>query len=202
MTGRLGVPPTRTVLLRLKRRRQMLTGAVDLLERKQRVLAQKIYEMLPVWEEEHRTGYARLLAAYDSFVLTDLRSTAAERRYVVGGMEALVSVRTERSVIAGVAAIDAAAEVVALRPRFGFLGSTSELDRTMVSLRDATAGLVRLAGLQATLQQLARALGKTNRQVGMLRNRVIPLHDAAIRNVEEVLDEQERSYLFQLKRLS
>jgi V/A-type H+-transporting ATPase subunit D len=201
MPERLRVPPTRSVLLRLRKRQQSLLSAVELLERKRRVLAQKTFELLPRWEELHGQAYAQLAEAYRSFTLTNLRSTAIERRQIVGGMQPMLSANIQRRPIAGVQTVEVTPEVVPLRPRFGLLGSTAELDRTIEKLRDATAELSRLAGLSATLRSLARALSKTNRQVHMLRDRLIPLYSAAIRNIEEILDEQERAYLFQLKRI-
>lgn len=201
MPDRLRVPPTRSVLLSLRRRRETLVGAAELLERKRRVLAQKMLDLLPKWEELHGQAYSQLQDAYRSFTITDLRSTASERRHVVGGMEPMIAVEVRRHAIAGVRTIEVIPEVVPLRPRFGLLGSTAELDRTIVLLRDATAALARLSGMQATLRALARALRKTNRQVRMLRDRLIPLYDATIQNIEDTLDEQERGYLFQLKRI-
>ncbi len=201
MPDRLRVPPTRSVLLSLRRRRETLVGAAELLERKRRVLAQKAFELLPQWEKLHGQAYSQLEDAYGSFTITDLRSTASERRHVVGGMEPMISIDIHRRAIAGVRTVEVIPETIPLRPRFGLLGSTAELDRTIVALRDATAGLARLAGVQATLHSLTRALSKTNRQVRMLRDRLIPLYDATIHNIEETLDEQERGYLFQLKRI-
>ncbi len=201
MAERLRVPPTRSVLLRLRKRRQLLVGAVELLERKRRVLAQKTFELLPQWEAGHRAAHQQLAAAYRSFNITDLRSTAAERRQIVGGMEPMVTIDVTQRPIAGVATTDVTPLPLPLRLRFGLLGSTSEMDRTIVLLRDAAAELARVAGWQATLRSLARALNKTNRQVRMLRDRLIPLYSSTIRYIEETLDEQERGYLFQLKRL-
>jgi len=201
MPERLRVPPTRSVLLRLRKRRQALLGAVELLERKRRVLAQKAFELLPQWEELHGKAYGQLAGAYRSFTLTNLRSTAAERRQIVGGMQPMLQVRIQRRPIAGVQSVEVTPQVVPLRPRFGLLGSTAELDRTIEELRDAAAELARLAGLSTTLRSLAGALSKTSRQVRMLRDRLIPLYDATIRNIEDILDEQERAYLFQLKRI-
>lgn len=185
----------------LRRRRETLFGAAELLERKRRVLAQKTFALLSKWEQLHDHAYTQLGDAYRSFTITDLRSTASERRHAVGGMEPMISLSVERHAIAGVRTFEVIPDVKPLRPRFGLLGSTAELDRTIVALRDATAALARLAGMQATLRALSRALSKTNRQVRMLRDRLIPLYDATIHNIEETLDEQERGYLFQLKRI-
>ena len=153
MSELLRVPPTRSVLLRLRRHRETLVAARDLLDRKRQILAQKVVELLPHWQELHGKAYPSLLSAYESYSVTRMRSTAAE------------------------------------------------LDRTIVLLRDATESLARLAAVAATLRSLVRSLRKTNRQVRTLSDRLIPLYEATIRSIAESLDEQERSYLFQLKRL-
>jgi len=201
MTARLRVPPTRSVLLRLRKQRRTLLGAAELLERKRQVLAQKAFELLPLWGELHRQAYPQLASAYGSFAVTRMRSTRAELRPLLGGMPPMLTLQVQRQVLSGVPTFQVATEPVPLRPHFGLLGSTAELDRTIVLLRDALDALARLAAIQATLRSLARVLRKTNRQVRILRDRLIPLYEATIHHIEDTLDEQERDYLFQLKRI-
>jgi V/A-type H+-transporting ATPase subunit D len=179
----------------------LLQGALDLLERKRQVLAQKAVELLPRWEQARTEAYGRLSQAYGSFRVTRMRSTADELRQIVGGMPALLRVETRQQVLSGVPVYQACPEPMPLRPRFGLLGSTAELDRTIVLLRDATESLAGLAALEATLRSLVRALHKTSRQVRTLRDQLLPAYDVTIRHITETLEEQERSYLFQLKRL-
>ena len=201
MNQRLRVPPTRSVLLRLRKHRKTLLSAVELLEHKRRVLAQKTFELLPQRQDLHEQAYRQLGSAYRSYAMTRMRSTADELRQIIGGMPPMIELQTRREPLAGVATYQVSTRPVPLRPRFGLLGSTAELDRTIVSLRDATDLLAELAGMQATLRSLTRALQKTNRQVRVLRDRVIPMHDETIHEIEDILDEQERAYLFQLKRI-
>jgi V/A-type H+-transporting ATPase subunit D len=201
LPGLLRVPPTRSALLQLQRRRGTLLSACDLLERKRQVLAQKVVELLPQWEELRRQAYPQLAEAFRSFAVTRLRCTAGELRQLVDGMPPLLAVELRGQPLSGVPTFTLTAEPVPLRPRFGLLGSTAELDRTIELLRDATATLARFAALQATVRSLAWALNKTNRQVRTLRDRLLPLYDATIRFITETLEEQERNYLFQLKRI-
>ena len=201
MTQRLRVPPTRSVLIRLRKHRQTLLGAAELLERKRRILAQKTFELLPQWEQLQREAYGQLAGGYRSFTVTRMRSTAEELRQIIGGMPPMISVRLGHQAMAGVRTYQVSTKPEPLRPRFGLLGSTAELDRTIIALRDATDLLARLAGVQATLRSLAQSLQKTNRQVRVLNDRVIPMHEATIRDIEDILDEQERAYLFQIKRI-
>ncbi|MDP6580856.1 MAG: V-type ATP synthase subunit D [Vicinamibacterales bacterium] len=201
MAERLRVPATRSVLLRLRKDRRTLVSAADLLERKRRVLAHQTFELLPQWRTQHREAFASLTAAYASFGRTRMRSTTDELRQIVAGMPSMLSVALRRQPLAGVPTYQVTTETAPLRPRFGLLGSTAELDRTIVSMRDAAGALAHLAEAQATLRSLTRALEKTGRQVRILRERLIPLHETTIRQIEDDLDEQERSYLFQLKRI-
>jgi H(+)-transporting ATP synthase subunit D len=193
--------PTRSVLLRLRQRRRTLIGAAELLERKRQVLAHKVFELLPNWDRARQHAYDQLAEAYRSLLVTRMRSSAAELRQTIGGMAPMVEVQGTREVLSGVPTYELRTTRAPLRPRFGLLGSTSELDRTIAALRDATAELAGLAGLQATLRSLAIALEKTNRQVRTLRDELIPRYDAAITRIAETLDELERAYLFQLKRI-
>ena len=201
MRKQLRVPLTRSVLLRLRSRREALLGAAELLERKRRILGQKMVEMLPRWESRRREAYARMSAAYRSFVLTRMRSTSGELRQIVAGSAPMISVEVHRQTLAGVPTFEVSSRTVPLGPLFGLLGSTAEMDRTITSVRDAADTLAQLAGEEATLRSLAGTLHKTSRQVRMLRDRLIPLYEATIHEIENVLDEEERAYLFQLKRL-
>lgn len=201
MPAYLRVAPTRLTLLRLQRRHKTLVSAEALLERKRQVLGQRLAELVPRWRAHRAEAYRMLAAAYQSFGLTRMRSTSSELHQLVGGMAAMVTVAWRRRVVSGVPTFEAAGEAAPLRPRFGLLGTTAELDRTIALLRDATASLAELAALEASLRSLAEALEKTNRQVRTLRDWLIPVHDATIRWIADTLEEQERGYLFQLKRL-
>lgn len=201
MSGRLRVPPTRSMLLQLRRRRLGLLNAADLLERKRQILAQKAFELLPVWQELHSQTHGQLSAAYRSFVVTRMRSTREELRSVIGGIRPLVTAQLRRLPLSGVPTFQITTTLEPLRPRFGLLGSTAELDRSIVLLQRATEMLARLAAVESSLRLLARGLIKTNRQVRILRDRLIPLYESTIRFIEDTLEEQERDYLFQLKRI-
>lgn len=201
MSAHLPVPPTRLALLRLRRRHRTLVGACELLERKRRVLAQRLTELAPRWHAQRTQAYEALGAAYRSFGFTRMHSTASELRQVVGGMPALVTVAWRQRVVSGVRAFEEACEVAPVRPRFGLLGTTAELDRTIALFSDAVSALAALAAIEATVRSLVGALEKTNRQVRTLRDRLIPRHEATIRWITETLDELERGYLFQIKRL-
>jgi V/A-type H+-transporting ATPase subunit D len=164
-------------------------------------LAQKALELVPFWEAVHQQAFSLLAQAYQSFAATRMRSNWADLRSLVGGMPTMLTVRVQRRVLSGVSTFQVDTQPTAMRPRFGLLGSSAELDRTIMLLRDAADALARLAGLNATLRSLARVLRKTIRQVRVLRDRLIPTYRATIQSTQETLDEQERDYLFQLKRI-
>lgn len=201
MPERLKVPPTRSVLIQLRRRRETLLAAADLLERKRRVLAQKTLELLPRWEELQRQAHRELAGAYRSLRVTRMRSTSGELRQITRRIPPMISGQLQRQVMAGVPTYQISTERQPLRPRFGLLGNPAELDHTITSLRDAAERLAHLAAIGATLRSLAQSLQKTNRQVRVLSDHMIPLHEVTIREIEDILDEQERAYLFQLKRI-
>lgn len=201
MSKRLRVPATRSVLLQLRKHRKVLSNAAELLERKRRVLAKEALILLPQWRELRQEAYSRLGDAYASYSITRMRSTAKELHQIVGGIEPIVSFELQREVLAGVPIYQVTTKVAPLRPYFGLLGSTAELDRSVRSLGNAAERLVQLAAIESSLRSLAAALRKTSRQVRVLRDRAIPVHDATIREIEDILDEQERTYLFQLKRI-
>jgi H(+)-transporting ATP synthase subunit D len=202
MPGHLRLAPTRLTLLRLQRRHKTLVSADALLERKRQVLGQMLAALMPRWRARRAEAYGMLATAYQSFGLTRMRSSGSELRQVVGGMAPMVTVAWRRRIISGVSTFEAACEAAPLRPRFGLLGTTAELDRTVALLRDAIASLAELAALETSLRSLAGALEKTNRQVRTLRDWLIPVHEATIRWIADTLEEQERGYLFQLKRLT
>jgi V/A-type H+-transporting ATPase subunit D len=154
MIGRLRVPPTRSALLKLRKRRAVLTAAAGLLERKRRVLAQEALELLPRWERLRRQADSELERACRSFVVTRMGSTAADLRQLVGGMSPLVSAGVTRRSLAGVPLFAARPHALPLRPRFGLLGSTAELDRTIALLVEATRLLVELAACETSLRIL------------------------------------------------
>jgi V/A-type H+-transporting ATPase subunit D len=201
MNGLLHVPPTRSSLLRLRLQRVTLLGACALLERKRQILAQKAMELFPRWEELRTLAYPTLSQAYQSFAVTRMRSTAAQLRQLVGAMAPLATIQVQSQMLSGVPIFRVEAQPEPLRPRFGLLGSTAELDRSILLMRDAVVAMARLAEVESTLRSLALSLHKVNRQVRTLRDNLLPRYDATIRWITDMLEEQERNYLFQLKRI-
>jgi V/A-type H+-transporting ATPase subunit D len=84
---------------------------------------------------------------------------------------------------------------------YGFLSSSSEIDKTVEDYRKAIEKIVVLAETMAMLQILGQAITETKRRVNALRFILIPKLRSQITFIETTLEEQEREQFAQLKKI-
>ena len=83
------------------------------------------------------------------------------------------------------------------RPLF----DASSLDETRARLAQAAVLLARLGESETALWRLLEEQRKTQKRVNALKYNIIPRYRETIRYIQSVLEEEERSTLFVIKRL-
>ena len=198
-TGRLA--PTRSNLLRSRRRLERVARGIDLLTRKRRALAAELFGVAaPAIEARSRVNacaaraYAALLAAAGAGDLTALGWPS--RR-----LEVEVTSRDTWGVESGtVRRLTPACRTLLARGQApgvtgpAVAGAADEFERLLELLLDA-------ASTELLLRRLAGALERTSRQVNTLERRVAPELGGEVRRVRALLEEREREDHSRLKHL-
>ena len=92
------------------------------------------------------------------------------------------------------------AEIVAPQP-VGLLGTDPSFDEARQAFADAAVQLAKLAVVEMALYRLISEQRKAQKRVNALKYNIIPSYNRAIKRIAEALEEEERSTLFQIKRL-
>ncbi|MBD3307114.1 V-type ATP synthase subunit D [candidate division KSB3 bacterium] len=200
--ARLNIPSTKSNLLRLSDELKFAVEGRDLLDEKREILIMEIMGML---EEAHRKRLAmekELAEAYQAFAGAKVILGAENVRRAALGIqsEAMVDIY-DRSVMGVVVPTVQVKWNKTNKPRYGFLGTTYELDRATHLFASTLEALVELAEIETTLWRLATELKKVQRRFNALENILIPQYDETVRYIEYTLEEKEREIFFQLKRV-
>ncbi len=203
MIGRR-VAPTRSQLLRSRRRLERVRKGIELLTRKRRALVADLFKVAhPAIEARGRVD-ARAAAAYAALV-------AARAVHGDGPLEVLgwpgrkleVEVTVSESWGVATGAVERLAPVQRTLPGRGqgpgltgpaAITATDEFERLIELLLDAASTEIRL-------RRLAEALARTSRQVNTLERRVAPGLEEEAARVRALLEEREREDHARLKRM-
>ena len=198
------VAPTRSQLLRSRRRLERVRKGIDLLTRKRRALVADLFRIAHPAIEARASVDARARLAHPALL-------AARAVHGEGGLTALgwpgrtIEVSVSSSESWGVAT-SAVERLVPVRRTLSGRGQAPGL--TGPAATDAADQFERLidvlleaAATELRLRRLAEALARTSRQVNTLERRVTPALEAETRRVRALLEEREREDHARLKHL-
>ncbi len=192
------VPPTKNTLLNLKKQVQFLEEGHSLLERKRELLTRLVYERIGEFRKLREETRAALAEGYRWLGITQLRMGSRALQQAAFGTDPVlrVDILPRRSL--GVEYPAVTAERLAMKP-VGLLGTDSSFDETRQKLADAAVLLARLGELEMALARLMEEQRKAQKRVNALKYNIIPRYRRTIHFIQDVLEEEERNTLFQIK---
>lgn len=200
MKERLKIPPTKSVLLDLKRQVSFLEQGHSLLERKKELLTRLVYERLAQYRKLRNEARQNLQNAYHWLSITHMRMGSNKLRLVAIGLPLGMKVNILPRSSLGVEYPSVESESLPLQP-VGLIGTDSSLDETRARLAEMAVALARLGEAETALWRLLEEQRKTQKRVNALKYNVIPKYKNTINFVESALEEEERNTLFQIKLL-
>ncbi len=200
MAKRLKIPPTKSALLGLRRQVDFLDQGHRLLERKKELLTRLVYQRLNQYRSLRGEARRALLEAYRWLGVTTLRMNTHDLRQVALGLEPAITVEIIPRRSLGVEYPSVTAEVLPLQP-VGLMNTDPSLDETRARLAQAAVLLAHLGESETALWRLLEEQRKTQKRVNALKYNIIPRYRETIRYIQSVLEEEERSTLFVIKRL-
>lgn len=202
MSRKAEFAPTRTNLLRARRRIERVRKGQDLLRRKREALAAELFRLArpavdarTLIDQRVAEAYPRLLDAAATAGLDQLRSQAWPVR------ELLVQIRSTR--LWGMAVADITERPPIHRTpsaRANAPGTTGPAAADAATQFELLADLMLdAAPREMLLRRLGAALSRTSRQVRSLEQRVTPELEHAITHIRSVLEERDREEHLRLK---
>lgn len=203
MTG-ARLAPTRSQLLRSRRRLERVERGIELLTRKRQALVQDLFRLASPAIEARSRVEAQARSAYEA-LLGAIASLGGGELVALGWPARLVEARVTVTESWGVAS-GAVERQDRIRRSPAARGQAPGLTGpAAAAAADRFEQLVELlldaASTELLLRRLAEALARTTRQVNTLERRVAPGLEHEIARVRQLLEEREREDHGRLKRL-
>ncbi len=189
------VLPTKGFLIRLRERTQLLKSGVEALKMKRDQLVRESQELLEFLktrsevEKKLEEAYRMLKLAYTAAGPTEMRKAALLT------MPLLTEIKV-KSVI-GV-------EVPEIEFKEFHLAASPSLEAVVIAaarkLAEAINELLPLINAEAKFERIAESLADTMRKVNALEKIIIPDHEAAIKYIEEALEEDMLEEFLRVKK--
>jgi V/A-type H+-transporting ATPase subunit D len=169
-----------------------------MLEKKRDLLTRLVYERLREYRELRVQVEAELAQAYHWLGIVQMRMGGQMLRQAAIGLKPALAIRIVARSSVGVEYPSVAAEALPLQP-VGLMWTDVSFDEARLRLRDLALTLARLGEAENALWRLLAASRKTRKRVNALQYNILPQYRATARYIRAVLEEDERSTLFQMR---
>ena len=197
---RLKAPPTKNTLLQLRHQVRFLEEGHTLLERKRELLTRLVYQRLAEYRRLRDQANEKLHNAYHWLSLAQLRMGGRALRQASLGVEPGLSLTILPRRSLGVEYPSVSGHLLPMNP-VGLLGTDPSFDETRKHFAEAALQFARMGEVSMSLSRLITEQRKTQKRVNALRYNIIPRYKNTIRYIENLLEEEERDRLFQMKLL-
>jgi V/A-type H+-transporting ATPase subunit D len=198
---RLKATPTKNNLLRLRKQLHFLHNGHNLLERKRELLTRLVYERIADYQGRKAEAERQLKEAYHWLAITQLRMGGRTIHQATLGSAPGIEVQILPRRALGIQYPAIQARALPPKP-LGLLGIDPSFDEARKSFAKAALQLARLAEAEMALYRLISEQRKARKRVNALKYNIIPSYQEAIGRISELLEEEERSAIFAIKRLA
>lgn len=191
-----GIHPTRQELLRLRRRKQLAEGIIDILKKDLDALIVTLFDFLKEIPSLRDQIVLILKEAYRLFVEAEMvagSKKVEEISTVAQPIEFDIEISTQRGVL-GILfpSFELIQESPSTRPRFSLLDTPVNLDYSALKIRDALKQVIKLAEIEASIKEILDVIAVKKRQVNRIEYKILPQLDSAIKYIELIIEETER----------
>lgn len=181
----------------MKRSLALALLGYDLLDRKRNILIRELMgtvdkagELRSTIEETYKTAYQALMQANISLgVIEPYAASIPIEDGISLSCRSVMGVELPK---------------VTLEPRkpdvnYGFLNTTSQLDKAYLAFDKVKRVTAELAEVESSIYRLSVAIRKTQRRANALQNIIIPREKATVKYISDSLEEKEREEFSRLK---
>ncbi|MDT7891823.1 MAG: V-type ATP synthase subunit D [Thermoproteota archaeon] len=193
--------PTKINLIRLRRSLAFARRVKKILEDKREVILHELEKLIDEISEESKKVWDSLFEAYDALYsaymsmgplnVNSLAITTPQKLAIEMKEENLMGVKVPRIKLVN----------LEKNPQYGFLDSSSALDKAVKKFQEILPMLISNAEKENAIYRLAEELKKTQRQVNALKYVIIPNYEKMIYNIGNALEEREREDFVRLKKI-
>lgn len=190
------IHPTRLELLRLKHRKSMAEGIVDILKKELDALTLNLFEFVKKIPLLRDKMYTTLREAYNLFIEAEMISGSKkidETSLVTQPIDFKISEDKKKGVLGILFPTFQLIEGTRITgPRFNPLDTPANLAESASKIKDALYDIVKLAEIEASMKILLEVMAIKKRQMNRIQFKILPELDSTIRYIELILEETER----------
>jgi V/A-type H+-transporting ATPase subunit D len=190
------VHPTRLELLRLRSRKSMAEGIVDILKRDLDALTLKLFELVKKVPPLRDRMYKTLREAYELFIEAEMISGSRKIEGISLAAQPIdfrISEDRKKGVLGIMFPVLQLNEGTrASGPRFNLLDTSASLDESATKIKASFYDIVKLAEIEESIRTLLEVMALKKRQMNRIQFKILPQLDGAIRYIELILEETER----------
>lgn len=193
------INPTRSELLKLKKRIKLAKRGHKLLKEKRDGLMVQFIKLINESKEHRKDLTERLDRAFTSLAVSRslMRTEDLESLFLGSSEDRTLSMKTKYIMSTKVPMFTLSAEKP--RKHYGFYGVPAGVDSMSEDFNSVLETLVRLAETEKAIKLLAQDLEKTRRRVNALEHIIVPKLEATAKGIKMKLDEMERSSFSNLR---
>lgn len=195
------VNPTRMELLRLKKRAAVAKRGHKLLKDKRDELMKTFLALTRQARDLRKEVDDKLTTAYRSFLVARavMSPEMLEEAIMFPKQQVSLTMSEKRmlNLTAPVFELHQEGEVYA----YGLANTSSELDTSLGIFSEVLSLMVKLAGVERSVELLAEEIERTRRRVNALEHVLIPQLETAIKSISMKLSEQERAATTRLMKI-
>jgi len=198
------VKPTRSELIKLRKRIKLATAGHSLLKRKRDGLIREFFIIL----EEAKKSKSQLVDNYKKALLSIELARATDGTIAVKSaalalkQKAEIEMETRNVMGVIVPKIQTEHHVKAFDERgYGIIGTSAYIDDAAEAYEEVLKNILTAAEIETTIRKLLYEIDRTKRRVNALEFKVIPELEASAKFIQLRLDEMEREDIFRLKRI-
>ena len=192
-----GIHPTRLELLRLRHRRALAEGIIDILKKDLDALMVTLFQLVKEIPSLRGQIYGALSEAYSLFIEAQMIAGSRKIEEISLGAQPIdfdIDIG-ERSGVLGI--LLPTLQLTEGRPstlghRFSILDTPAKLDESILKIKVALTHIIKLAEAEASMREILEVMSVKKRQINRIQYKILPQLDAAIRYIELILEEAER----------
>ena len=197
--AKLNVPPTKTMLLSMKRQLAFAEEGHELLDQKREILVLELMRLVERAKRAQAEVNEKMASAFSALVNASV--TTGELTVQTHSLGVSYDHQNEilqhRLMGISVPSVERTHEKLGLR--FGMHGTNAHTDEVMAKFLDALDSIAELAEVETSVWRLARELKKTQRRVNALERIFIPDFGDTVKYITGTLEEKDREAFFTMK---
>lgn len=193
--------PTKNNLIKIKNSIKQSQEGYRLLEQKRMILQRELEKYIMQSKELKEYGKRLLEDAYYSLKVADVEIGVEDMIDISDGINIDDTIDIKYKTIMGVEIPSIVPNESNVNLNYGLYNTTASVDKTIVKFNEVKKYILNLAQIENTIYRIQKSIDKVERRSNALKEIIIPNDEKIAKQIQEILDENEKEEFVRLKKL-